>query len=126
MRYRLPLHIVILLGLLTALSCQRPKAPQRPSKVPQDATWVGGEKGGCWIKCELDRSNNANRCTVFYERTGDVWASGLYVLRSDGSAVQPRDLDYNFFNGRVIGLRGGRVLEPRVDALEQNRSSDKE
>jgi hypothetical protein len=125
MRYLLTLYVaVLLLGALATLSCQLPKAPERPSTVPQEATWVGGEKGGCWIKCQLDASKNANRCTVFDERTGDVWASGLYVLRSDGSPVQPGDLDYNFFNGRVIGLSGGRILVPRDDAVEQNRNSD--
>ena len=107
---------VLVIGILVALSCQRPSPPERPLTVPPAAVWVGGDKGGCWIDCTLAKSENANRCTVYDERTGEVWATGLYVQKSDGEPVQPANLTYNFFDGEVIGLTGGRLLVPLLRA----------
>jgi hypothetical protein len=88
--------------------------PERPSSVPISAAWAGGSDGGAWIECSVDPEKNANWCTVWNDQTGDVWARTLFVDRAAGEAVPGSALQYSSFNGLLIDLSDGRVLEPEV------------
>ena len=50
----------------------------KPKPVPQDAVWVGGEDGGCFVSL---RSVFADTCyfVIYNEYSGDVWDEGLYL-----------------------------------------------
>ena len=105
----------LVLTLTLIPSCDKERwVPEKPDTVPAEAEWAGGEKGGCWIRCELDASERANRCIV-YDEAGAVWTSGLFVSRSKGEPIDLEEITYSFYDGRTIGLLDGRALVPMSD-----------
>ena len=50
---------------------------------------------------------------MYYEESGEIWVSGLFVLKSTGEPVQVDGLAYEFFDGEVIGVENDRLLVPK-------------
>ncbi len=113
---RLHRQLKTLLAALATLSvtwlsaCSRNSPPPRPSAVPATAVWAGGVDGGAWIDCSVDSLRNVNPCTVYHEKTGEIWAKGAYLLRDAQRAATREELTFEAFDGDVIHLRNGKVL----------------
>ena len=116
-----------LLGVLALTAACHQGPPARPAAVPADAIWLGGAKGGAWIRCEelTKEPQTGYSCTTYHETSGDVWTQGEYRLatwlwdnaahaprfepRVDSSASKPR---YESFDGHIVYLHGYAVLVP--------------
>lgn len=107
------------IGLLLLTACGQAIAPARPPEVPASADWVGGKDGGAWIECSAGISDDANMCTVYQAYSGEVWVSGLFVLEASGRPASAGELDFAFFNGVAIGLKGGEILVPVASWREE-------
>jgi hypothetical protein len=81
---------------------------QRPANVPTSAVNVDG----AYIQCSVASAAQANRCTVYGDHTGDVLASGLFVLSGAGRAAVSEDLKFAAFDGTQIYLADARALYP--------------
>jgi hypothetical protein len=79
---------------------------RRPDNVPSSAVWIDG----AFIDCTVAEHSNANRCTVFKEKTGEVLAEGLFVLDSSLGAATKADLRYAGFRDKTILLEDARTL----------------
>lgn len=64
-----------ILVLVTAFSCNSDKR-EKPSNVPSEAVWKGGDDGGCWILFNKV-SENTIEATIFFEN-GEVWEKGAF------------------------------------------------
>jgi hypothetical protein len=105
--------LLLLAFVFFVYACEKVEMPPpRPTNVPEEAVWAGGEDGGAWIDCSLDIEKGANFCTVYFDRDGDVWARTHFVLRDSGTGLPKSELTYSGFDGLVIYLSEGRVLEP--------------
>lgn len=82
--------------------------PQRPPSVPTSAVKVDG----AFIQCSAESALQANRCAVYGDTTGDVLASGLFVLSGAGRAASSEDLKFAAFDGTRIYLADARTLYP--------------
>jgi len=108
---------------LLASGCTTARTPERPSSVSSSAVWAGGVDGGAWIDCDpAAKEPHLEYACVVYTDSGDVWASGSYIVaeRRDGSLelsggglFPPRIHSYDFFNGEHIAVTDRRVLVPR-------------
>jgi hypothetical protein len=76
----------------------------RPKSVPRYALWVGGPDGGSYIDCHASNALDYNDCTIYNDWTGDVWASGHFVLKGQNRAANASELRYSFFDGQAIYL----------------------
>jgi hypothetical protein len=98
--------------MLGFLGCKStPQAPARPSLVPQTAVWAGGVDGGSFIECDVDSTNDVNRCLAYNEYTGNVEGGGFFQLSGLKRAAHQDELHYRGFDGDRIYLTTG-VLEP--------------
>jgi len=86
--------------------------PPRPPSVPEKAVWAGGEDGGAWIDCSLDTEKNADFCTVYSDRSGEIRARTHFVLKGSGVGISEAELSYLGFDGLRIYLKEGRYLVP--------------
>jgi hypothetical protein len=83
----------------------QPLAPMhRPKSVPRYALWIGGADGGSYIDCHENTTSGYDDCTVYNDWTGDVVASGHYVLDGKNRAANSTELKYSFFDGQRIFL----------------------
>ena len=76
-----------ILLLVTAFSCNSDKG-EKPSSVPKDAIWKGGDDGGCWVLFSKV-SENAIEATIFYEN-GEVWEKGIF--KKQGNCQISKDI----------------------------------
>ncbi len=79
---------------------------RRPENVPSSAVWIDG----AFIDCTVAEHSNANRCTVFKDKTGEVLAEGLFVLDSSLGAATKADLRYAGFRDKTILLEDARTF----------------
>jgi len=89
-----------LLLLVFLVSCADEQPSTRPAAVPENAVYVGNEKGGSYVLCEVE-TGQAWNCTVFNISSGEVEDQGSFVWRGKlvaGEAHPP----YVFFNGATI------------------------
>lgn len=86
-------------------------APPRPPSVSDSAEWAGGPKGGNWTDCKFVEERNANWCTI-WDDGGDVWARTFFVSKATGEGVPDDRIAKAGFNGLLILLADGEVLEP--------------
>lgn len=87
--------------------------PARPPSVPPSAVWAGGEDGGAWIDCQFDPDVEADFCSVYFDRSGELWARTHFVLSDSGVGVPVEDLSFTGFDGLKIYLGDGRYLVPQ-------------
>lgn len=111
------LAIGVLLVVVTLVLRQPvPTAPERLPGIPSQAVWAGGVDGGSWILCRVEDKKNV--CTIFSDSTGEVVATGAFVLRETDRPASQNELQYDSFDGQVIHLLDGRVLEPLKGEVE--------
>lgn len=87
--------------------------PTRPSNVPAEAFFVGGNNGGVFLNCVENLSNTKiYECVVYYDTTGEIWTKGTFVIKPDeNSGFNPSDKNlYNSYDGSRISLKDGRYL----------------
>lgn len=104
---------ILVVFILGAVSCREPKwAPsKRPSAVPKDAIWAGGQDGGVYIRCEVDESSNSDVCTTWNDYSGTIIDQGRFQLLKEGRAARKSELVYTWADGAGrIGLKDGRIL----------------
>lgn len=82
----------------------------RPASVPDDAVWLGLNKGE-WFQCHLaSDARNIVNCTIYSDQAGYRISSGAYRWEGDTqrqlSAV-PKLLGYD---GKVISVEGGELV----------------
>jgi hypothetical protein len=92
----------------------------RPKSVPRYVLWVGGADGGSYIDCQYNKGLDYNNCTIYNAWTGDVVASGHFVLKGQNRAANMTELKYSFFDGHDIysGSSGGRWSHPFARPVE--------
>jgi hypothetical protein len=83
-------------------------APRRPANVPASAVPVEG----AFIDCSIEKTSNANRCTVYKQGSGEVQVSGLFALSGAGREASGAELRYVAFDGSRIWLQDARTLQP--------------
>jgi hypothetical protein len=76
----------------------------RPKSVPRYALWVGRPDGGAYIDCHDVTVSNYDDCTIYNDWTGNVWATGHFILKGQNRAANPTELKYSFFDGEAIYL----------------------
>ena len=76
----------------------------RPKSVPRYALWVGGPDGGSYIDCHASNALDYDDCTIYNDWTGDVEASGHFILKGQNRAANATELKYSFFDGQAIIL----------------------
>lgn len=106
--YGLVLGMYVIL-LLMCSAC-RPRAPKRAVGVPKDAIWAGGQDGGAWIRCTVDRRKNVNSCEIFSDTTGRRVAAGEFVLRDERRAALEGELRYSGTDYDSIFLANRKML----------------
>jgi hypothetical protein len=92
-----------------------PSEPERPSKVPKQALWVGGADGGVFVQIrDVPESDRIYRMAIYNGRTGEVLYSGLAELRpSSASRVKVSDPgSYSGWDGEKLILSDQRTLAP--------------
>jgi len=99
-------------------------APERISSIPPEAVWAGGPDGGSWFLCKKESGrDDLYSCVIYNDFTGTVWSKGLYVLRryewneakkqAEYFPAEPvESLQYVFYGGSIIELRGSLALVP--------------
>ena len=97
---------------LCLVRCREIEAPARPSGVPGDAIWAGGDDGGCFVKCEVDEARNVNNCVAYLDSNGQVLQRGEYRIRGKARAATTEELAYEWCDGKAIGLKNGVILDP--------------
>jgi hypothetical protein len=117
---------------LAVASCGRQSyEPARAPGVPAEAVWAGGPDGGAWIFCRgVPNSPDHFTCNIYFDSTGEVWASGEYILRrsawdkkkqkADFSPVSdvPSHFEFSSFDGTYIRLfKSPLLLVPKDEAL---------
>lgn len=102
----------LLLCLVLGVSCRDRSSHLRPAQVPATAVWVGGADGGVWIDCQTGKDGKSNYCKIFNENTGTIEAEGEFLLRGSHRPATREELRFNSFDGYVIRLEDGKVLEP--------------
>jgi hypothetical protein len=104
-----------------AISCAaEARPPDRRGATPSEAVWAGGIDGGVWYLCkELASPDLRYDCRLYNDHTGDLMARGQFVLQRDsGDAAvvaakgRPPTLEYSFYDGDIIELKGGLALVP--------------
>jgi hypothetical protein len=123
---RLNRDLIRLLCVLALTAACHQGPPARPAAVPADAIWIGGAKGGAWIRCGdlMKEPQTGYSCTTYHE-SGDVWTNGEYLLATwlwDRDAHAPRfeprvdpfasRPSYESFDGHIVYLHGNAVLVP--------------
>jgi hypothetical protein len=94
---------------LVVLSCRSvANPPPRAPGIPLEAVWAGGADGGAWLLCTVE--SRRNRCTIYNDHTGQVWARGIFVLEGRQEGVPKAELRYSSFDGRAVHLQDGRTL----------------
>ena len=102
----------VILYFAAGISCKHDQTHVRPQQVPASANWVGGVNGGVWIECSIDDRNKVNYCKIYNENTGSIEAEGAFVLKGTQKAASRDELYFNSFDGYVIRMENGKVLEP--------------
>lgn len=103
---------ILFVSVAFVLSCnQHELAPERPENVPESAVWAGGSDGGAWIDCQALTEAGSYDCAIYSDFSGAALQKGEYRAPA-GVAVE---LDFNFFDGTVIGLKNGVLLSPAFD-----------
>ena len=83
----------------------QPYAPMhRPKPVPRYALWVGGADGGTYIDCHYNKPLDYDDCTLYNDWTGDIVASGHFILKGQNRGANATELKYSFFDGQAIYL----------------------
>jgi hypothetical protein len=97
----------------------QPYAPRhRPNSVPRYALWVGGQDGGSYIDCHPNVASDYDDCTIYNDWSGDVEASGHFILKGLNRAAHTTELKYSFFDGHAIYLDLPAV-DGRIPSLVQ-------
>jgi len=76
----------------------------RPKALPENAVWVGGPDGGAYIDCYYNKLTDRDDCTVYNDGTGEVSASGSYILKGQNRGAKPSELRFTAFDGDSILL----------------------
>ncbi|HME57183.1 MAG TPA: hypothetical protein VKF63_02520 [Terracidiphilus sp.] len=76
----------------------------RPKSLPENAAWVGGPDGGAYIDCYYNKLTDRDDCTVYNDGTGEIWASGSFILEGQNRGAKPSELRYSGFDGNHIFL----------------------
>lgn len=87
------------------------RVPEKPAAVPETAVWAGGVDGGSWIDCGHLAEVDLHYCRIYYDYSGEIWIEGIF--RSPPGVDLP--LDFRHFNGTVIELKDGNLLQPEFD-----------
>ena len=119
-RYRLEWECVkrriaqaaMLLTATSIVACtSKIDSPPRPVGVPQSATWAGGADGGAFIDCRVN-ADASDTCKVYNDFTGQIWMSGIYVLKGQQRGATREELVYLGADGEEIFLANGATLIP--------------
>ncbi len=105
------LPAVLLFVLL--IGCNRNEPKIRPIGVPATSVWVGGTDGGAFVDCTASQRGEPNACTVYNDKSGDVWASGSFALEN-GHGVFAGQLAYSAADAGGILLQNNFVLKPQL------------
>jgi len=105
--------LVVFLSVTSAISagCKQ-QAPSRPKGVPASAVWAGGVDGGAFFECAPSRQGEPNTCTVYNDRTGEVYMKGKFVLAGQSRGAKADELKYDSADGNRIYLEHDLVLSP--------------
>ncbi len=119
--------LILVFAVIVGVGCSSrgSEVPARIKEIPAEAVWAGGPDGGAWILCERKpESEDRYRCKIYNDHSGDIWASGEFVLRKYSwdkkekrplySLVDklPQKLRFSSFDGNDIRLRESLVLLP--------------
>lgn len=109
---------------LVLLSNGNAYLPARPTSVPNEATWVGGEDGGAWVLCaNADGTSSGEYECKVYAEMGALWKSGKVTLQDyhwdpkEKKAIFttpkhiPESLHYYGFDGQQIFLENSQTLK---------------
>ena len=118
MRWRTPIVVVACTGMVIYTGIlvndydfrKLATEPPRPRRVPPEAVWDGGMKGGSFILCGVRLKANVNHCIIYHDTSGMIWSEGDFRLMPGDSAAQANELSYAGYDGVVIHLTDGRVL----------------
>lgn len=58
------------------------------SNIPDQAKWVGGADGGCWVEVVGVVSNSAFRLRIYRDNDGGLESDTIFVLNQQCSVVQ--------------------------------------
>lgn len=99
--------VVAFAFLLASLACTPAPPPVRPDGVPPSAVWAGGPDGGSWVLCRPSESELSTfHCTAYNDFTGDVAASGRFVLTPSTTATTRGDRTSSASAAEVPAIAG--------------------
>ncbi len=81
--------------------------PIKPQNVPEDAVWVGGYDGGCFVRIDSEYSDTT-RFVIYFDSDGEIWYDGLFSCdKSDFVTIS--ELDWNdllcCYNGEMLLMK---------------------
>lgn len=101
---------VMLLSVTSIVACtSKIDPPPHPVGVPQSAIWAGGADGGAFIDCRVN-ADGSDTCKVYNDFTGQIWMSGIYVLKGQKRGATREELVPVFADGEEIFLANGAIL----------------
>ncbi len=103
--------VILIAGLSTLIIVSnntQDTEPIRPTSIPKDAVWVGGNDGGNWIKC-IKVEDGIFKCHIFTEIEGIQISSDQYRLKN---AMEITGLAYSSYDGDIIRFQEGVKLVP--------------
>lgn len=109
--------VLILTGIvfytILASSCgEYTSEPERPSNVPAEADWVGGEDGGSYIQClTYNPKTGLARFIIYNDFSGQVEAKGFYKI---ADRIYNKKIEFSFstYDGENIYLNDGNIFTP--------------
>jgi hypothetical protein len=80
---------VLMLFVLNIVSCinNKPMPPQRKGNIPSNATWHGGQDGGCWIEITSASNDSLYTLNIYNDETGEYENGGVFKICSVCSEV---------------------------------------
>lgn len=65
--------------------------PIKPQNVPEDAVWVGGYDGGCFVRIESEYTDTTH-FVIYFDSDGEIWYDGLFSCdKSDFVSISEMD-----------------------------------
>ncbi len=96
------------------LSASTPVQPERPSKVPAQAFWIGGIDGGHYISINPNSSySDAFNVSVYTDYSGDIDFDGIlqYQGEDDISNRWPDHTFFRYWDGELLHLSNGKAMK---------------
>jgi hypothetical protein len=100
-------HILFLILLFLLVSCEsKVKVPSKVAGIPEQAIWFGGLDGGQWILYEkYDSSQFRYKCNIYNDYTGDLTATGDFILRKYEWNNNLKEFSYSLLGKELDSLK---------------------